>query len=88
MEPSWNNTSVLLGNDVQIFPELLRARENSAEECMGLLKDFRNMQQTKLRRSKDLRKGEDQNLGSQLAFDDTHCPDTRKRLPREWLIRR
>ena len=48
MEPSWNNTSVLLGNDVQIFPELLRARENSAQECMGLFTDFKNMQQTKL----------------------------------------
>ena len=46
MEPSWNNTGVLLGNDVQIFPEPLRAHGNSAEECVGLLTDLKKMQQT------------------------------------------
>ena len=50
MEPSWNNTSVFLGNDVQFFPEPLRAHGNSAEESMGLPTDFKKkMQQTKRR---------------------------------------
>ena len=31
MEPSWNNTSVFLGNDEQIFPKPLRAHRNSAK---------------------------------------------------------
>ena len=32
--------------------------------------------------------GENRNMGSELASDDTHCPDTRKRFPREQLFRR
>ena len=45
MEASWNNNSVFLGNDVQIFQEPQHACGNSAEECMGLLTDFKkNMQ--------------------------------------------
>ena len=31
MEPSWNNISVFLGNDLQIFPEPLRAYGNSVK---------------------------------------------------------
>ena len=31
--------------------------------------------------------GEDQNLGSQWNFVNTHCHDTLRMLPREWLIR-
>ena len=31
---------------------------------------------------------ENQNLGSQLASDYAHCPDSRKRPPRGWLTRR
>ena len=31
MEPSWNNTSVFLGNDQQTFPEPLRAYVNSVK---------------------------------------------------------
>ena len=49
MEPSWNNTKVFLGSDVQFFPEPLRAHGNSADECMRLLTDFKKkMQQTEL----------------------------------------
>ena len=49
MEPSWNKTSVFLGNDEQIFPEQLRAHGISTEEYMGLLTDFmKKMQQTQL----------------------------------------
>ena len=52
VEPSWNNTSVFLGNDVQIFPETLRAHGNSAEDCMGLLTDFKKeLQQIELQAS-------------------------------------
>ena len=42
----------------------------------------------KLSAANNVSTGEDQNLASQLVSDVTHCPDTRKRLPREWLIRR
>ena len=31
---------------------------------------------------------EDRNMGSHSASDDTHCPDTRRRFPREWLTSR
>ena len=31
---------------------------------------------------------EDQNTGSQLASDGTHCRDTRRKFPQNWLIRR
>ena len=49
VEPSWSNTSVFLGNDMQVFLEPLRAHGNSAEDCMGLLTDLKKkMQQTKL----------------------------------------
>ena len=49
IEPSWNDTSVFLKNDEQIFPEPLRAHGNSAKELMGLLTDFKKkMQQTEL----------------------------------------
>ena len=49
VEPPWNDTSVFLGIDEQIFPEPLRAHENSAKECMGLLTEFKEkMQQTEL----------------------------------------
>ena len=49
MESSWNNTSVFLGNDEQIFPEPLRAHRNSAKEGLGLLADFKKrVQQTEL----------------------------------------
>ena len=49
VEPSWNNTSVFLGHDVQTFPELLRAHGKSAEDWMGLLTDFKKqLQQTEL----------------------------------------
>ena len=44
MEPSWNNTGLLLGNDQQIFTEPLNAYENSKE--MGLITDFKKIQQT------------------------------------------
>ena len=44
MKPSWNKTSVFLGNDGQVFPEPLRAHENSAQVCMGLLTGFNKMQ--------------------------------------------
>ena len=45
LEPSWNKTSVFLRNDEKIFQEPLRAHENSAKECMGLLTDFKKKQQ-------------------------------------------
>ena len=49
MEPSWNKTSVFLGNHVQVFPEPLRAHGSSAEDCMGLLTEFKKkVQQPKL----------------------------------------
>ena len=49
VEPSWNNTNVFLRNHAQYFPEPLRAHEDSTENCMGLLTDFKKkMQQTKL----------------------------------------
>ena len=47
--PSWKKTSVFLRNHSQIFPEPLRAHENSTKDCMGLLTNFKKkMQQTKL----------------------------------------
>ena len=49
VEPSWNNTCVFLGNDVQSFPEPLRGHEKSKEDCMELVADFKKeMQQTKV----------------------------------------
>ena len=32
--------------------------------------------------------GEDENMGIQLTFDNTHCPDARRKLPRQKLIHR
>ena len=49
MELSWNNTSVFLGDDEQIFPEPIRAHGNSAKDGLGLLADFKKrVQQTEL----------------------------------------
>ena len=49
IEPSWNNTSVFLGNEVQVFLESLRAHGNSTGEYMGLPTGFtKKMQQTEL----------------------------------------
>ena len=33
MEPSWNDTSVFLGNDEQTFPELLRTHETQQKNA-------------------------------------------------------
>ena len=43
----WSSKNVFLGNDMQIFPEPLHVHGISAEDCMGLLTDFKKkMQQT------------------------------------------
>ena len=42
----------------------------------------------KLSAANNVWRNEDQNTGGQVDFDGTHCPDTRRRLPQEWLIRR
>ena len=68
---------------------LVSQRLSANRQCIQALQIRPNSQRRwRLFVAKNVWTRKDQNLACQPTFDDTNCPDTRRRPPREWLTRR